>query len=265
MKESYGVQIYGAMRLFRNDSDGFLGRLRNAGYTQVEPCVAFGMTAEDLNNAGMNPVWLPEEVERFRTLTEKHGLEITTCHVFGDPEVFGDKMKEMAVKNNISALVLGGAPFAGENVNRYARRCLDFAELLEEADISLWLHNNYPEIENKCGEVSQYEAVLQSCGGKVGAQPDVGWVLYGGEAVIPFLQRIRPYLRSIHYKDIRGGRSECTPEEHPICLGKGKLDLDPIVKLAKELKLPQVIDQDDSFGDFMKDLEDSVKLLKESS
>lgn len=263
MKEVYGVQIYGAMRLFRQDSRGFLRRLSQAGYTQVEPCVAFGMTAEELEKRGMNPVWLPEEVPGFRAMAGEEGLAITSCHVFGSPRAYGEEMGAMAAENGITALVMGGAPGEGEDAKAYARQCTEFARLLQKYQISLWLHNSFSEIQAREDGVTQYEAVLQACGGLVGAQPDVGWVLYGGEAVGPFLQRIRPFLRSIHYKDIRGDYRECTPAEHPICLGKGKLEIEPVRSLALKLGLPQVVDQDSSDGDFLKDLEESLRAIRQ--
>jgi hypothetical protein len=33
----------------------------------------------------MNPVWLPAEAEKFCALMRKSGLEISSCHIFGDP------------------------------------------------------------------------------------------------------------------------------------------------------------------------------------
>ena len=94
-----GVQIYGCMREFRADPEAFCARLKTAGYTQIEPCVALSMDAAALEKSGMNPVWQPEETAGFARLLEKHGLALTSCHVFGDPRGDAEKAADFAAQN----------------------------------------------------------------------------------------------------------------------------------------------------------------------
>lgn len=142
-----GVQIYGCMREFRADPEAFCARLKAAGYTQIEPCVALSMDAAALEKSGMNPVWQPEETAGFARLLEKHGLALTSCHVFGDPRGDAEKAADFAAQNHIRQIVvncLGGG--TAEGYLRFAEDCLYLAEKLEAAGTALWIHNGWPEI-----------------------------------------------------------------------------------------------------------------------
>ncbi len=37
-----GVQLFGSMYLYHKDPAGYLGKLKEAGYDVIEPCVLFG-------------------------------------------------------------------------------------------------------------------------------------------------------------------------------------------------------------------------------
>ena len=102
-----GVQIYGCMREFRADPQAFCGRLAAAGYTQLEPCVSLNKTAAQLLEAGMNPVWQPEEAAGFAALAAANGLALSSCHIFGDLRADADKAVALAAANGLQAIVVG--------------------------------------------------------------------------------------------------------------------------------------------------------------
>lgn len=257
-----GVQLYGAMDLFREDPDEFLEKLSQAGYTNIEPVVAFGTDMEEINKAGMKPVWLPEETAKFRELAKAHNLGMLSCHVFGDPITHLNEIISMAVENQIGAIVLNCRPCGDDaEFEQFTGMCLRVSASLEKAGVKLWLHNGYPEIKMQRDGMPVYEAVLKACGGNVGAQADVGWVQYGGVDPISFLKRIEPYLQSVHYKDIKGDYHSAPPEKHFICLGEGKLDTAGIKTIADTLPVTQLVDQDASDKDLLQDLINASLLL----
>lgn len=257
-----GVQIYGCMREFRADPETFCARLRAAGYTQVEPCVSLSMDAASLEKNGMNPVWQPEETAGFAALLERHGLALSSCHMFGGLREDAEKAAEFAAQNRIRQIVVncpGGE--AEADYLRFAQDCLYLAEKLRAVGTALWVHNGWPEIRAHFGGRTGLELALEACGGKVGAQIDVGWVLYGGEDPVAYLERVRPYLRSIHYKDVRPA---LPLDRIHVPLGRGALDWRGVQAFAHANGIPELIDQDMSAGDFLRDLEDSARLLAQA-
>ena len=258
-----GVQIYGSMPEFRKDPEAFCARLAAAGYTQIEPVVSLNMTAEKIAAAGMNPVWLPEETAEFKRLLEKHGLELTSCHIFGDPAKDADKAAALAKEHGLKQIVVNCPRCESEaDFAAFADGCLVLEKALAEVGTALWIHNSWPEIRAKVNGETALEYILKRCGGKVGTQIDVGWVLYGGEDPMAYLEKVKPYLSCIHYKDILEGYEQMDLGKIHIALGKGAVDWRAVKAYAVANDLPEIIDQDMSPDDFLKDLEETAALLK---
>ncbi len=262
LKMKLGVQIYGCMREFRADPEAFCTRLRAAGYTQIEPCVSLSMDAAALEQNGMNPVWQPAEAAGFIRLLQNHGLSFSSCHVFGDLRADAEKAAAFAAENGARELVVncpGGE--TAESYRRFAESCLYLAEKFDAVGVQLWVHNGWPEIRAHFDGKTGLELVLEACGGKVGAQIDVGWVLYGGEDPVAYLETVRPYLRSIHYKDVRPA---LPLDQIHVPLGDGALNWRGVRAFARQNGIPELIDQDVSAGDFLLDLEQSARRLAEA-
>lgn len=258
-----GVQIYGCMREFRADPRAFCGRLATAGYTQLEPCVALNQTAAQLLEAGMNPVWQPEEVAGFAAIAASCGLALSSCHIFGDLRADADKAVALAAANGLQAIVVGfPAGDLAEIWPAFAEDCLYLAQKLKAVGTELWIHNGWREIRTKTDDGrSALERVLERCAGAVGTQIDVGWVLYGGEDPVAYMEKVLPYLRSVHYKDMKSGYAALPLSDVHTPLGHGTLDWRAVQAFARAHGVPELIDQDMSAGDFLADLEESAALL----
>ena len=115
-----GVQIYGSTPEFRKDPEAFFARLSKAGYTEIEPCAALAMTAEQLRAAGVNPIWLPEEMPVFKKMMEKYGLELISCHIFGGPKADADKAVALATENGLKQ-AKNGHSLNAEDVFNFVR------------------------------------------------------------------------------------------------------------------------------------------------
>lgn len=261
-----GIQIYGCMEIFRENPKEFFDKLKSYGYTQIEPCVAFGISKGQIEKYNLKPIWLPNEVKCFKKKMDNFGLELSSCHLFGNPLEHIEDIKKLVVENGIGQIVLNCiAESDDESFYSFTEMCTRVADELAGQGVELWIHNGYHSIYETRGDVSVFEAVLKECGGKVKAQVDVGWVQYAGVDPLEFLKAVNPYLSSVHYKDIKGIIDVIPPEKAHICLGDGVLDVREIAEYIADMDITQLIDQDDSDRCFMDDLRASAEVLKEYS
>lgn len=258
-----GVQIYGCMDIFRKNPDDFFRGLANMGYTQIEPCVAFGITKEEIESSGVKPIWLKDEVKTFKAMLEGYGLALTSVHIFGNPLEHIDEINNMIQENNIEQIVLNCPRELSQNACiAFADMCCKVATQIESTGAKLWLHNSFAEIRERVDGKSAYEFILDRCAGAVLAQVDVGWVLYGGENPLELMERIRPLIASIHYKDLKLDYKNLPPEKAHAALGTGALDTKAIIEFSRGMNITQLIDQDNSDGDFLEDLRISADEIK---
>ena len=54
----FGVQMYGVSKEWKQDPEGFLKKIYEAGYRQIEPCLGFRVDARDYG------FWIPEDLEQ---------------------------------------------------------------------------------------------------------------------------------------------------------------------------------------------------------
>lgn len=252
-----GVQIYGCLQRCKQDTDGFFEKIAGAGYSQIEPCMVFGLKEVPEKGSLMDAVWKPAESHYYTALLRKHGLSLRSCHVFAeDPLSCVDEMRSAAEAYGISQYVLNCPSFAEVSWEDFANDCSALAEALP---VELWLHNGHAEIAVKEAGVTLYEKILHHCAGRLGAQVDVGWALYGGEDPLALLDRIKDYLRSVHYKDIENDYKTRSSEDIRACLGEGALPTAAIHAHVAPLGITELIDQDKSYGDIVEDQLRSAK------
>ncbi len=255
----FGTQLFGISKIFNSDPEGTLKRLSDAGYSFIEPCVAFS----DLGGFE-KLIWTPQSAEEYSPLLAKYNLSISSCHIFAaDILAETDAVIAFGKKFGVSQFVMNcPQEITLETYSAYAELCSAVADKLSAAGMELLLHNNYLEISTKLKGKTAYEWLIEKCGGKVGMQPDVGWVQFGGVDPEAFLWRNAGHISSIHYKDVKGDCTEMPADESGICLGKGKLDAEACFQFARYQGITQLVDQDMSDGDILNDLAEAVKLLK---
>ena len=64
----FGVQMYGVSKEWKQDPEGFLKKIYEAGYRQIEPCLGFRVDARDYG------FWIPEDLEQAMPLLAKSTL-----------------------------------------------------------------------------------------------------------------------------------------------------------------------------------------------
>lgn len=248
----YGVQLYGGMELFNKDPKAFMKALKEMGYDVIEPCLL-------LEGEPQYFMWTLEKLPEYVSMAKELDLGFDSCHAFA-PEFWNcvPQMVKAAEIAGFKRFVLGfGGPFTEEGVAEFAAHCMEAADALAEHGLELWLHNGASEIAAQVNGMSAYEAVLHSCGGKVGAQVDTGWVVCGGMALEDFFARSGKYVRSVHHKDVA-----VPGDAYNVAVGTGIVKPEMPHAFAREKNLPQLVDQDNSAGDLMKDLAVGVAYLK---
>lgn len=257
----FGVQIFGCMPVFRQNPEAFFKHIARMGYKQIEPCLSFG--GARIDGMPVDPLWSLIELDNFAKLAAAEGLTIDSCHAFGNLLENINEVKSALQKHGIKRLVING-PTGPElsDTEGFATFAKSLARHLKEINAELWIHNNDRAQTMEKDGTSWLEEILTQCGGTVGAQLDVGWALYSEQDPVEYMKKLGSNLRSVHYKDIKREYRKLPIYDIHTCLGEGCLDARPIYEYSKNLTVSQLIDQDKSETDIMKDLEKSVTLLK---
>lgn len=239
----YGIQMFGLNPIFLEDKEGFLRRVTEAGYRYMEPCLMLE-TIPGLEKHG----WTEADFEANYPLLEKYGVSIHSCHVFTqDLSANLAKVLDLAKKYGIRQIVL---PCPKDVNPATAVYLTQVGDALKKHDVQLLLHNGKDDLG--------YGWLLSVSGDSVGAQVDVGWLLYHGIDPETFLWKHQKKVRSLHYKDF-----EDTPDGlRETTVGRGKVDMMACFQFARANEIIQLVDQDGSQGDFMEDVESVAETLR---
>ncbi|MEG1427277.1 MAG: hypothetical protein RSC76_06265 [Oscillospiraceae bacterium] len=271
---NYGVQLFGCSQEFRRNTSGFFAKMKEIGIGEIEPClmfddpIAFREAAEKRGDrfAASFPslLWLPPEVPRLCGELRDAGLTLRSAHAFvADPLGAKDVMIATAAENGIQAYVLNVPPRAFEDPKAFSRELSTLAQALAEKKVELWLHCSGKDVAQKVEGDSLYRWLLKDCG-NLGAQPDLGWILLGGEEPYAYTKSLGTALRSLHFKDIAPDYEKKTETDVFAVLGDGCLDTKKLLTLAADESISVIIDQDFSRGDFIEDLARSVRALNQA-
>lgn len=231
----FGVQMYGVSEEWKQDPEGFLKKIYEAGYRQIEPCLGFRVDARDYG------FWIPEDLEQAMPLLAKYHIEVHAVHIFLDEYHYERELAiltELAQKYHISWFVVKSpARLTKDVLDETAARYRELAEELEKAGAGLLIHNEKEDICIRVNGKTAYEYLLEACGEKVGAEVDAGWMYCGGVDPEEFLWAHADRVKSVHYKDMK-----ITGQEAP--LGKGMVDLKACFQFARANGALQIVDMD---------------------
>ena len=231
----FGVQTYGVSKEWKQDPEGFLKKIYEAGYRQIEPCLGFRVDARDYG------FWIPEDLEQAMPLLAKYHIEVHAVHIFLDEYHYERELAiltELAQKYHISWFVVKSpARLTKDVLDETAARYRELAEELEKAGAGLLIHNEKEDICIRVNGKTAYEYLLEACGEKVGAEVDAGWMYCGGVDPEEFLWAHAGRVKAVHYKDMK-----ITGQEVP--LGKGMVDLKACFQFARANGALQIVDMD---------------------
>lgn len=293
----FGVQLFGCRKEFREDPERFLARIKEAGYSQFEPCILFDKPEEsELGRAFAGELWAPEEVAGFRTMMEDVGLALRSAHAFcSDIPAHLPEMKELAGANGITSYVFNLPELAEEEIEAYAAELERSAVELAEVNCELWLHNTEGvlRISNKADSVKTAGSDTRTAGestlaaarnaneeaaatvylgnsllekvlartSHVYTQIDTGWAMYDGRTPQDLIALPGIKLHGLHVKEMAEGFDEKMGADIFAVLGEGVTALEMVLQNNTE-NVPVVVDQDMSKGDFLADLTASAEALQ---
>lgn len=231
----FGVQMYGVSKEWKQDPEGFLKKIYEAGYRQIEPCLGFRVDARDYG------FWIPEDLEQAMPLLAKYHIEVHAVHIFLDEYHYERELAiltELAQKYHISWFVVKSPERLTKDVlDETAARYRELAEELEKAGAGLLIHNEKEDICIRVNGKTAYEYLLEACGEKVGAEVDAGWMYCGGVDPEEFLWAHADRVKAVHYKDMKITGQEAL-------LGKGMVDLKACFQFARANGALQIVDMD---------------------
>ncbi len=266
-----GVQIFGCSKEFRKDPKAFFESMKEAGILQIEPCILFDDPETFRENALKEGneffaslpdlLWLPHEVEGFSKMLKDMGMYLTSAHCFySDLATCKESMIKTAKSANITSYVFNVAKSAFCDKEAFAKELNDFAIELGHHKIELWLHNLGEDSLQKTEDgKSLYLWLLENCE-NVYAQPDTGWLLYGGIHPQKFIYYMSDKIRGVHFKDLAPDFKHKSGTDIFAVLGEGCINTREILTFVKP-HMSTVIDQDFSKGDFVNDLKKSATML----
>lgn len=231
----FGVQMYGVSKEWKQDPEGFLKKIYEAGYRQIEPCLGFRVDARDYG------FWIPEDLEQAMPLLAKYHIEVHAVHIFLDEYHYERELAiltELAQKYHISWFVVKSpARLTKDVLDETVARYRELAEELEKAGAGLLVHNEKEDICIRVNGKTAYEYLLEACGEKVGAEVDAGWMYCGGVDPEEFLWAHADRVKAVHHKDMK-----ITGQEAP--LGKGMVNLKACFQFARANGALQIVDMD---------------------
>ena len=258
----FGINLFGVWKELEKDPAAFCRKVRAFGYRYLEPCIVLGKRAE-----GMPEQFSDEDTLAALAETAKEaGLTIEAAHAaIPDETKAPELLQHFAKTYGIRQFVFGvPAELTEEGAAAYADKLVSWAEAAGQAGAELLLHNGGADVAARIGGMSVYEYVLHRCGGKVFAEPDAGWMMYGngagegGEDPEAFLWRNKNYIHAFHYKDFAenpdGTWRHCE-------IGTGVVDMVAMFQFSRAAEVVQYADQD-VFADVMGELESVGKRLQ---
>jgi len=166
------------------------------------------------------------------------------------PDIYDDAKRiiPVAKKYGIRHVVLPCPKFeAKEAYEGLAPYLNEAGEKFEKEGIELLIHNGKEESEAKIDGISAYEWLIKNAGEHVYAEPDVGWLLYGGTDPEEFLWKYKDKIKLLHYKDMKKVNGAYDETE----IGTGEVDNIACFQFARAVEIIQIADQDGSEGDFL--------------
>lgn len=266
-----GVNCFGLNTLLHNDFEGTFQKLREIGFTSVEPLVVFpqaiGMPAEmigqRLKMAGQDGAFWEESLAKERiAYLRSLGFEVPGIHLGlagmarGGVEAVLPFAAQFATENGIEYIVHSPQKRTLKEIEPDVRTFRKWIPILKEQGTELIFHCHYHEFEEDQGD-TPFAYVMREVP-DLRVELDVGWVCYAGVDVIKVMEEYKERIAIVHLKDIVEDAAQKGPKDIFTAIGEGSIPLREILEKAQELPLSYtglVIDQDASFGDMLEELE----------
>ena len=241
------VQLY-TLRTLPLSADELLAAVAASGYAGVELAGNLGQSATSL-----------------RSLLDKHGLKAASAHVQLQamesdlPEVVrfhkeigNDTLIVPWLPESDRSPTAAGWRALGERLNRLGKR-------LRSADMRLLYHNHDFEMVVIDGKPAITWLLEAASPENVGFEPDLAWVVHGGQDAVAMLQQYSGRVPRVHAKDLGDN-----PAERGLAdVGSGRLDWDSILPAVEAAGAEWLIVEHDQPTDPIASIQRSHAFLAE--
>ena len=258
-RRQIGIQLYTLRNQIRKDALGTIKAVKEAGYVQGE---LYGFPNCD-------PMIKAAEVV---------GLQLHSSHFEwesvvnpGDKE-FTDfrKILEKASKVGLSHLVIpylhGKDRKTLDDYKRTAENCNKAALLASKQGIQLAYHNHAFEFEPKEEKVSGFDIFVKEFTPEMQFELDVFWVKVGNVDPVGLIKKLKGRVSQLHLKDLRKGTKLPSfgglPKEAFKELGKGMIDMEPIIVAARDAEVSHCHVEQDHSPAPLRSIVESMNYLK---
>jgi sugar phosphate isomerase/epimerase/lysophospholipase L1-like esterase len=249
-----GVQAYSFRNYFPKDVVGTLDKIQSMGISQIE------------GDGGRIPN------DEFRKLCSARGITIpsTGCQ-FGEltsnPMAIVEKAKVLGASHVmcpwIPHKVRGN--FSLDDAKRAVEAFNSGGKVLKEHGITFCYHPHGYEFQ-PYGEGTLMDYIIQNTDPEyVSFEMDVFWTHFGGGDPVALLKKYPNRWKMLHLKDMKKGIKKDltggTDVEHNVPLGTGEIDMEGIMKTAKEIGIDFYFIEDES-SSVMGQVPQSVKWIR---
>ncbi len=265
-----GVNCFGLNPLIHQDFEGTFAKLKEIGFTHIEPMVVFpaaqgadpSMIAARLKMAGQDGVFWVDTIakERIARLREM-GFIVEGVHlglvamVPGGLRAILPYAAKFAAENGLHYVIHSPQKQTIKDMQPEAEAFREGIDLLKKEGIELMFHCHYQEFSQDEGD-TPFDYLLRTVP-DLRVELDVGWVQYAGVDVLKVMDDYHDRIAIVHFKDIVEGAAQKGPKGIFTAIGEGSLPLPEILRKAERMQLSYgglVIDQDASLGDMMEDM-----------
>lgn len=241
------VQLY-TLRSLPLSADEMLGAVAAAGYAGVELAGDLGQSAASL-----------------RSLLDKHRLKAVSAHVQLQalendlPEIIrfhkeigNDTLVVPWLPESDRSPTAAGWSALGERLNRLGKR-------LRIADMRLLYHNHDFEMVPIDGKPAISWLLDAAAPENVGFEPDLAWIVFGGQDAVAMLKQYSGRVPRVHVKDLGDNAAERGLAD----VGSGRLDWDSILPAAEAAQAEWLVVEHDMPTDPIASIQHSYAFLAE--
>lgn len=244
-------QMYGLRKEIEKDPYVCFAKVKEMGFDAVQ---LDGMRGRD-----------PEEI---KSALEKAGLTVDSMHIKHDrfiSDVDGIIAEGKLFKCKEVYLKYIEDEFQVEYGYKFTRYALvKAAQKLEEAGFQVGLHS--PEYDFNTlvdGEKVMDYICAPADGVLICPEPDTYWLSVAGVDPVPYMDKYKGKIRTIHMKDINTDLDLMDMEKNLEPCGKGKVDFEAVMRWGEANGVcSYAVEQDSSRGDIYEDMKYSLEYLK---
>ncbi len=230
-RRQIGIQLYTLRNQIKKDAAGTIKAVKEAGYVQgemygfpncdpmIEAAKAVGLQLHSSHfewESVVNPS--DKNLSDFRRILEKAGKTGLTHLVV--PYLHGKDRQTL------------------DHYKRTAENCNKAAALARKQGIQLAYHNHAFEFEPKKGGLSGFDIFMKDFSSEMQFELDVFWVKVGNIEPVSLIKKLKGRVSQLHLKDLRKGTKVPNfgglPKEAFKELGKGMIEMEPIIVAARE-------------------------------